>query len=210
MRENSIRVVIIEDHRSLLDCLYTEINLSRGLECVGAFDSFERAFRQFKKANADVVLLDIGLPGLDGIRGCEVLKKKFPRVKVLIFSGFESDEKILAAFAAGADGFLLKRTPRQELAAAIESVHAGGWPMSERVRECMAVYLRWRQSLVPKLSPLERQILERVESGKAQKEIAAEFEISLHTVKTHIKRILEKYGAASAVEAVSMRKRSAF
>jgi DNA-binding NarL/FixJ family response regulator len=206
MREHWIRVVIVEDEESLLSCLEAEISLSRGLEVVGAFTSFESAFRAFPKLHADVVIMDINLPGKDGIEGCELLKRRWPRVKVLAFS-IEDGKRIIDAFAAGVDGYLLKmKTPRAQLVAEIEAVCRGQFPMPAEVREEMVNFLRARSRLFPKLSPTERLILGEIERGLPQKQIAADHQMNLHTVKTHLKRIVEKLGASSSHEAVHLQR----
>jgi DNA-binding NarL/FixJ family response regulator len=204
-----IHVVLIEDCAELRECLELEINRSSTLSCVASFPSAESALSALPALRVDVVLLDLGLPGMGGIECCEIIKRRWPRAKVLIFSGAASDVTVVAAFAAGADGYILKSAGQKQLACFIFQAHVGGWPMSPGVREVLATYHKFRHVLMKKLSPIEQLILEKIEEGKPQKEIADVLSISLHTVKTHIKRILEKSGASSAVEAGALRRSQA-
>jgi len=212
MRDNWIRVALVEDLKPLLIALEVELGMARGIQCCGSFETFDRAFKAIAGAKIfpDVVLMDISLPGRSGIEGCEILKRKWPRIKVLIFSGDDNQRTVLRAFAAGADGYLEKKAPREELAAAVESAHRGGFPMSEKVREAIARYQWGVHSLLPKLSPTEKEIFEEVEKGKSHKEIADLMQMSLHTVKTHLRRILEKHGAGSSLQVLAMRRSAAF
>lgn len=206
MRDNWIRVVLVEDQENFRVSMEAELTLSRGIEVVGAFETFEGAYRALPRLAADVVLMDIGLPGKDGIEGCEILKKRWPRLKVLAFT-VEDGQRILAALAAGIDGYLLKyKTTRHELANQIREVYCGKFPMSDDVREAMVHYLRIKAQHFTRLSPMERRVLGEIERGRAQKQIADDFKISAHTVKTYVRRIHEKLATCSSVEAVHITK----
>lgn len=201
-----IRVAIVEDFLPLLHSLKEEISQSEGLTCVGAYELCEEALAAMPKMKADVVLMDLGLPRMDGFECTRQMKEKWPRVKVLVFSATDTDEAIITAFGAGVDGYLVKETNRHELADAIKQAFRSEWPMSRRVRQTTAVYLQWRQRMMPVLSPRERQIFDLLEQGRSRKEIADKLKISSETVKTHIERILEKSNASSSKEAGYLRK----
>ncbi len=202
------RVGIVEDDRALLECLQMEINTSPGLKCVAAFCSFEEAAKELPKRHADVLLLDLGLPGADGVTATAELKKILPRLKVVIFSGHDGAEKILASFNAGADGYLLKTTPRQKLIEAIEKVYEGGSPISPRVADQLVDYFRRRTALFPHLSPTEKRVLTELESGETYKTAADKMGMSVNTLKTHVRSILFKTGAASAAQAAFFRRQA--
>jgi DNA-binding NarL/FixJ family response regulator len=199
-------VVVIEDHPGLCEGLRLEINRSAGLKCVGAFESLEDGLKFIPKSDVDICLLDLMLPGADGIEGTARLKKKFPRLKVIIFSGLDSAEKILAAFNAGADGYLVKSTPREKLAEAIERVYEGQSAISPIVANELVDYFKRRTALFPHLSPTEKLILDGLEKGSSYKEIADILKMSLNTLKTHVKSILLKTGALSSAQAAWLRR----
>lgn len=201
-------MLVIEDDSNLLDCLKMEIDRSPGLKCVGGYLTFEKAQDSIPDKQADVLLLDLGLPGMDGIEATKIVRRRWPRLKIVIFTAHSAEERIYAAFNAGANGFLLKTAPRAELAAAVERAYTGGSPISPEVENALVGWFQRRQSLAPHLSPTEREILEHLDRGVSQKEIASKLGMSYHTLRTHINSILEKTGVSSVLRAAYLHRQS--
>lgn len=178
-----------------------EIEGSPGLRWVGGCERFETASGEIPRKSPDVVLLDLGLPGMDGIEAINAMKHSWPRLKILVFSGASDEQRIYSAFMAGANGFLVKSAPKAELAEGIESVYGGGAPMSPEVNKALVNFFAARRLLAPKLSPTEKVILEEYDRGTPQKEIAAKLGMSEHTLFTHRNRILDKTGVTTLLRA---------
>jgi DNA-binding NarL/FixJ family response regulator len=209
MLEAGIHILIIEDDRLLLQALAAELERAKGIKVVGGFKTIETAFKAIPKTSPDVILLDLTLPGKhSGLRGCEILKRKWPRISVLIFSGDESLQTIRCALSAGADGYLLKSANREELTTAIYDVHRGLWPMSPRVRERIGIHIRGEEKWPEEVSPTERWILSQLRNGKPHKEIAEQLKLSIHTVREHLRRARRKLAAGSSIEAASIQDRT--
>jgi DNA-binding NarL/FixJ family response regulator len=205
---NFIRVIVIEDDESLLACLAKEINRDPGLKCIGAFPSFEAALPVIELKLPDVILLDLKLPGVCGVAATTVICKNWPRIKVVIFTADLRDEKIYAAFQAGATGFLLKSGPQAELPAGIVKAYGGGCPISPQIEIALVAWFRRRQMLFPHLSPTETIVLGEYDSGTPQKEIASKLNISLHTLRVHANRILDKTGVSSLLRAAYLQRQA--
>lgn len=186
-----------------------EISRSESLRCVGAFLTFEKAQPEIPNKQADVILLDLGLPGMDGVEATRIIRRRWPRLKILIFSSLASEERIYSAFNAGANGFLVKSAPRLELVDAIERVHEGGSPISPQVESALVAWFQRRQLLNPHLSPTERAILEQLDRGVSQKELASRLGMSYHTLRTHINSVLEKMGVSSVLRATFIHRQAA-
>jgi DNA-binding NarL/FixJ family response regulator len=198
---------VIEDDPEMREALALDINRSPGLHCSGVAPAFEDCELSLKfGTDADVIVLDYHLPG--GMEGAEAARalKKFPRLKVLVLSFDEDPSKILEALGAGVDGYLLKSAPREELADGIRRVHAGNFVMSQKVANAVGQFFRCRQPLFLALSPTERKILELLDTGLTHKEAANKLGISVETMKTHVKRIIEKMCANSITQAAWLRK----
>lgn len=201
-----IRVAVVEDNPFLLEALQAEIKHSEGLTCVGGFESCEEFLKAVAKVRPDVIIMDLGLPGMDGISCTIQIKRRWPRAKVLIFSTHETREKIVKSLTAGADGYLVKSTPRQKLAEAIRRVHNGESVISEAVAHELVGYLNARPDLLQNLSPLEQRIIDEFDRGGTYKEIAQRLGISPDTLKEHAKRIRNKTGVDSMAAAAYIRK----
>ena len=208
MRPCRIRVTVVEDDLCLLECLRREVDRSHGLECVGAFGSFEDAREKIPNQEPDVILLDLSLPGIDGVDAIRTIKVEWPRLKILVFSGHEDNQRIFSAFMAGANGFLLKSSARAELADGIEKVYRGEAPMSPMVTKVLVGFFESRRLLAPHLSPTEKIILAEYDQGTPQKQIAERLDMSEHTLRTHVNRILEKTGVSSLLRAAYVQRQS--
>jgi DNA-binding NarL/FixJ family response regulator len=170
--------------------------------------SFEKALPLIASKLPDVILMDIGLPGMCGVQATAAVCKRYPRIKVIMFTGESTEDKIYSAFLAGAVGFLLKSGSRAELAAGILKAYAGGCPISPQIENALVAWFRRRQLLFPHLSPIETVILGEYDRGTSQKEIANKLQMSPHTLRTHINRILDKTGVSSLLRAAYLKRQA--
>lgn len=199
---NKIKVLIADDHAVVRMGLASLLGTSKAIEVVGeAFDG-EDTIRKALKFKPDIVVMDLVMPRKDGIAATTELHEKLPESKVLILTTFSSSEDIAKALKAGATGAVLKSSGNDELIGAILKV-----ARDERYLSADIEHLLEDDPPLPGLSPRQSEILESIARGLTNKEIAAQLEISLESVKSHIKIILEKLGAASRTEAASIAQR---
>lgn len=201
-----IKVVIIEDRREIRDGLATLIQFTEGYSCVGRFYSMEDALQQMGTSSPDVALLDIGLPGMSGIEGIEILKERYPQLLILVLTVYDDDERIFRAMCAGASGYLLKKTPPARLLESISEAVAGGAPMSPEVAR--RVVLLFRKFAPPKnvdyqLTAHETRLLKLLVEGYNFKNVAAKLGVSVNTISFHMRSIYEKLQVHSKSEAVA-------
>lgn len=205
---------LIEDHLTFRNAVSASLEMA-GFQCTGSFSSCEEALAALPAANAatandaarvpDVILLDVGLPGMDGIEGLRRFREAVPRAALLILTVFEEDGKIFRAICAGASGYLLKTAPVEEITAAIHDVLAGGSPMNSRIaRRVLTMF----SQLAPAgkdygLTPREKGILQLMVDGNIKKEIAGLLDVSVHTVNTHMRHIYEKLQVHTGTKAVA-------
>lgn len=202
----SIAVSIIEDDASVRKILARWINQAKDFRCVGEHASTEDAVKSLPQEKPDVVLADINLPGQSGIQCVARMKQVLPKTQFLMLTVYEDSEHIFDALAAGASGYLLKRTPREELLASIQQVYAGGSPMTSYIaRKVVQAFQRPQpeKADLAELSPREWEVLGLLARGYAYKEIADALKISLPTVNTHIHRTYEKLHVQSRGQAVA-------
>jgi DNA-binding NarL/FixJ family response regulator len=202
----TIKVAIIEDRREIRDGLATLIEFTDGFSCTGKFGSVEEALSRIKHDLPDVVLSDIGLPGMDGIEGVRILKERHPEMIILMLSVYEDNERIFDALCAGAVGYLLKKTPPTKLLDGIREAVAGGAPMSPEVAS--RVIALFREVRPPDrvdydLSPHELRLLKLLVEGHSYKTAALELKVSVNTISFHLKNIYEKLQVHSKSEAVA-------
>ncbi|HET6274283.1 MAG TPA: response regulator transcription factor, partial [Bacteroidota bacterium] len=189
----NIRVAIIEDHDDFREGLYHVLQGTDGFRCVGRYASLEEGV--LKMPATDVVLLDIHLPGKSGIEGLSLIKQKHPNAQVIMLTVFEDDTNIFRAIQAGADGYLLKKTPPARLLQAIEEAAAGGMPMTPFIaRQAVAMLKRHvpAEGQTVQLTPRESEILALLTDGLNYSVIGERLFISLDTVRNHIRHIYEK------------------
>jgi DNA-binding NarL/FixJ family response regulator len=205
----SISVWLIEDSTAYRTTMARAIGRMKGLSCPRDFSSFERAEKALAgPGGPDVLLLDVGLPGLDGIRALDRIRVLSPETKVLILTVFDDPNKIFAAICAGASGYLLKTASIAEIAEAIRQAQEGGAPMhpkvARRVLDRFSILAgRSQTSADYKLSDREREILNCLVNGTTKKEIASELGVSVHTVTTHLRRIYDKLHVTKNAAAVA-------
>lgn len=202
----AITVSIVEDDAPARRILVDWINQAKGFRCINEHGTAESAIAQLPKEKPEIVLADINLPGMNGIECVRQLKLLIPETQFVMLTVYEDADHIFNALAAGATGYLLKRTTREGLLAALADVHAGGSPMSSHVaRKVVQSYhsQAGTSSEMSKLSPREREVLELLARGFAFKEVSDALGISITTVGTHIRHIYEKLHVHSRAQAVA-------
>ena len=202
----SISVSIIEDDVSVRKILVGWVSRAKGFHFVSEYGSAESAIARLPDDKPDVVLVDINLSGQSGIHCVCRLKPLMPSTQFLMLTVYEDADHIFDALAAGASGYLLKRTPREELLASIKQVHEGGSPMTSYIaRKVVQSFQRPTAQPPPphELSPREWEVLRLLARGYAYKEIADALGIGMTTVNTHIHRIYEKLHVQSRGQAVA-------
>jgi len=194
-----IRLWIVEDNENYLQGLCRGFERLLQFRVTGYSGSVEEALSALAAAPVapEVILLDVGLPGMDGIAGVGELRRVAPQARILLLTVFEEEEKIFRAVCAGVSGYLLKSAPVPEIADAVREVHEGGAPMHPRVASRVLQMLRSagtdpRDQDVEALLDREKQVLHLMAEGLAKKQIAFELGISIHTVTFHLRRIYEK------------------
>jgi DNA-binding NarL/FixJ family response regulator len=201
-----IRVCIFEDNTQLRESLFTLIDASDGFVCVGAFANCDDIINKVISIRPDVILMDIEMPGMNGIEAVHLIKQKYPDLKILMETIFEDDEKVFQSICNGAEGYILKNTPPQEILDAIKEIHEGGAPMTPAI--ALKVMRMFKQNLSSNkddsfnLSSREKEILKCLVEGMSYKLIAASCFISIDTVHGHIKSIYKKLQVHSKSEAV--------
>jgi DNA-binding NarL/FixJ family response regulator len=201
----SIRVSIVEDHQQIREGLSVLINGTPGYQCLGAFRSMEEALDRVPAMRLDVMLIDIGLPGMSGIEGINSLRQHYPDLPLLVLTVYDDDERIFNALCAGASGYLLKKTPPARLLESIREVVQGGAPMSAEVaRRVISLFQKYRpRSADYQLTPHETRLLTMLVDGHNYKTAAAELGVSINTVSFHMRHVYEKLHVHSKSEAVS-------
>ena len=203
---DEIKVVIIEDEREVREGLAMLISGTSGFICIGKYRSVEDALYHLKNLKPDVVLTDIGLPGMDGIEGIKILREQFPDTPFIALTVYDDNERIFAALCAGACGYLLKNTQPSRLLDALREVVAGGAPMSPEVARNVVTLFRDfapPQDAGYHLTPQEKELLKMLTQGHSYKTAAYTLDISTHTVSFHLRNIYEKLQVHSMSEAVA-------
>lgn len=203
----NITVSIVEDDSSLRGILSEWIRGAEGFKCAGVHENAEAAIAALPRETPSVVLMDINMPGMNGIECVRRLKPQMAGTQFMMLTVYEDPDHIFKALSSGASGYLLKRTPRAELLSAIKDIHAGGSPMSSNIARKIVQSFQRFSNLSPaepdNLSPREREVLELLARGYLYKEIAESLHISVPTVNTHIRRIYEKLHVRSRAQAVA-------
>ena len=201
-----INVAVIEDHRDFRDYLTALIGGTEGFNCLGGFRSIEEALPRINNRVPDVILLDIGLPGMNGIEGIKLFKEKYPEILLLTLTIHDDDERIFDALCAGASGYLLKKTQPAQLVASVKEAAQGGAPMSPEVAR--RVIRLFREIRPPEradynLTPHEVRILKLLVEGHNYKTAAAKLGVAPTTINFHLQNIYQKLQVHSKTEAVA-------
>ena len=202
----SIAVSIIEDDAPAREILSDWIRRAQGFQFVSQYGDAESALAKLAADQPEVVLVDINLPGMSGIECVRRLKPVLPQTQFVMVTVYEDSDHIFNALAAGASGYLLKQTPRDELLAALKDVYAGGSPMTSNIARKVVQSFQRPTSQTDEsanLSPREREVLELLARGYLYKEISSSLGISTPTVNTYIRRIYEKLHVRSRAQAVA-------
>jgi DNA-binding NarL/FixJ family response regulator len=202
----TIRVAIVEDLRDIREGLAQLINATPGYRCTGVYASMEEAIEKIPHNLPDLVLSDIGLPGMDGISGIAILKTRFPELLIIMLTVYDDNERIFDALCAGACGYLLKKTPWPKLVDALREAVEGGSPMSPEVAR--RVINLFREIKPPKeatyeLTPHEVRLLRMLVEGHSYKTAANELHVSVNTIKFHLRHIYDKLQVHTKSEAVA-------
>ncbi|MFZ4057836.1 MAG: response regulator [Ferruginibacter sp.] len=202
-----IKVAIFDDSSERLDSLKILINWSEGMECVGTFRDCNSVIEDVQTCLPDVILMDIDMPGINGIEAVEMVKKEFSEIAILMQTVFDDNDKVFASICAGASGYILKKSSPPQIVQAVKDVYEGGAAMSSSIaRKVFEAFQQQRFFQSPAnfdLSEREKDILRLLIKGLTHKLIAQECFISVHTVNTHVKNIYDKLHVRSVSEAVA-------
>ncbi len=198
-----IRIVVVDDHPVVREGLVASLGDDPEFQVVGAAASAEEALALVAAQQPDIILLDLELPGVNGLAAIPALAAAHPASRVLILTAYDTDERVLGAIRAGAKGYLLKGAPLEEIARAIRAVHAGESYLEARIATKVLAELAPRKRPTT-LSRREREVLRLVAEGHANKQIAQTLGITERTVKFHVTSILNKLGAGNRAQAVAL------
>jgi NarL family two-component system response regulator LiaR len=205
---DAIRVLLVDDHAVVREGLRNFLALQDGLEIVGEASDGNEAIEQAQRLEPDVILMDLVMPGLDGIGAMRQLRARSSASRVIVLTSFLEDERVLPAIQAGAAGYLLKNVAPAELARAIRAAHAGEAIIdptaAARLVQAIADDARPRIEEPERLTRRERDVLELIARGQSNKRIALELGISEKTVKTHVGHLLAKLGVTDRTQAALM------
>lgn len=200
----ALSIVLFEDNAFLRESLQSMIGTNSKLSCVGAYGDVMDVENQIRELNPDLIFMDIDMPGSSGIEAVRKIRKFDSSVPVLMLTVFDDNQHVFEAICAGASGYLLKKHISTKLFQSIDELLEGGAPMSPSIARMVLAAMHQKPTVNKYLlTPKEGEILGSLSKGNSYKLIAAEFEISIDTVRTHIKRIYEKLHVHSQTEAVS-------
>jgi DNA-binding NarL/FixJ family response regulator len=202
---NPIKVAIVEDQHEIREGLKFLIHTTDGYHCAGVFESMEDALQMLDHQLPDIVLADIGLPGMSGIEGMGLIKERWPELVIIALTVYDDDDRIFDALCAGASGYLLKKTPPARLLECLKEAMNGGAPMSPEVAS--RVVSLFREIRPPReadyqLTPHEVRLLKLLVEGHTYKTAAAELGSSVNTIGFHMRNIYRKLQVHSKSEAV--------
>lgn len=209
-KNKKIKVAIIEDHHDIRQGMAFLLSSESDFEAA-LFANAEDALKRFKIEKPDIVLMDINLPGMNGIECTKIIKQTYPTVQIMMCTVYEDDDKIFNALAAGASGYMLKRAAGDSLIDSIRDLYNGGSPMSATIaRKVTAFFQRKTSPENALLTQRENQILDLLAEGYRNKDIADQLCVSVNTIRTHIYHIYEKLHVQNRVEALNKTGRSSF
>lgn len=203
----SINISIVEDDVKVRGSLARLIDSAEGFCCVSQHPTGENALKEIPVVKPDIVLMDINLPGMNGVECVHLLKELLPEIQIVMLTVYEETNIIFSALAAGAVGYLLKQCPPEQIIEALLDVHHGGSPMSSHIARKVVASFRKNSSPKPgyeKLSLREQQVLDYLSQGYTYSEIAETLKIRYHTVHSHIRHIYEKLHVSTRTEAVTI------
>lgn len=200
-----IKVAIVEDDLTIRETICSYLGSQSNLTCEMAFDSVEALLHILNKSNLpDIILMDIGLPGMSGISGIKIIKDKYPEINIIMLTVYNDSHKVFQSLCAGATGYLLKNAPFAEIKEAIEMVNTGGATMSPPIARKVVDFFRPpKRSNDSPLTPKEKEIVLGLVDGLSYKMIADQESVSIETVRTHIKNIYKKLHVHSKAEVIT-------
>jgi DNA-binding NarL/FixJ family response regulator len=202
----SISLVIVEDLDEVREGLEQFISLNKEFKILDTFKTAEEAIYDLPKLKPDIVIMDINLPGVNGIDCIKEVKNKVPKTQFMMFTVYENDEKVFEALKAGASGYLLKNTGLVQMIQALKELHDGGSPMSANIARKLVTVFRDREKELKELESLsqrENETLQLLSKGLLYKEIAEQLSVSVNTVRQHIHKIYEKLHVQNRTEAIN-------
>jgi DNA-binding NarL/FixJ family response regulator len=203
-RASGLRLLIVDDHPVVREGLVSVLGERPEFQVTGAAGSAEDALALARATTPDVILLDLELPGMDGAAAISPLLEAVPGAGILVFTAYRTDERVLGALQAGARGYLLKGAPVEEIARAIQAVHAGGSYLEPQVAARVLAQLGGRGQAPSALTAREREVLRLVRDGLSNKQIARSLGITERTVKFHLGAAFAKLGAENRARAVAV------
>ena len=206
-------VMVVEDNQGLRQQLLQILESAPDIKCAGSFVSAEAALPQILAQKPDVVLMDIKLPGMSGIQCVAEIKKAMPDIQILMVTVYEDSERIFRALKAGANGYLIKSSPPDQLLDSIRDVYKGGAPMSSHIARKVVQHFHLLGPSVQEsenLSPREKEVLDLLAMGFIYKEIGSKLNIGAETVRTYVKNICQKMHVRSRLEAIAKHRSSGY
>ena len=200
-----IHVAIVEDDKEIREAVREYLDDQRDFTCTLAFESVELFLKNLHKdVQLEVVLMDIGLPGMSGINGIKILKEQYPELNLIVFTVYHDSDKIFRSLCAGASGYLLKNAPFEEIKKAIKIVHEGGASMSPQIARNVIEFFQTPSKKEPEsvLTDKEKEIVMGLVEGLSYQMIADQSYISIETVRSHIKNIYRKLEVHSKAELI--------
>jgi DNA-binding NarL/FixJ family response regulator len=202
----NIKVTIFEDNTNLRRGLATLINGTEGFECAGEYGNCDDLVKHITETKPDVVLMDIEMPGIDGIEAVRILKPQFPEIKILMETIFEDDEKVFHSICSGAEGYILKNTPPTQILEAIREIYTGGAPMTPSIASKVLSMFKSGTTFAKdesyNLTYRETEVLKYLVRGMSYKATANKCSVSIETINSHVKNIYRKLQVNSKAEAI--------
>lgn len=200
-----IRVALFDDNKDLRDMFRLLVDAQPDMICVAVHPDLSQVMRDLDAERPDVIVMDIQMPGMNGIAGVAAIRQRHPEARILMQTVFEDDDKVFAAVCAGANGYILKTAPVDEIVKAIRDVHAGGSAMTPTIARKVLERFRTGTAAATEdhgLTDREKQVLTLLVKGHSYKMVAADLGLSVHTVDTHIRHIYRKLHVSGLAEAV--------